>query len=55
MTSGEVREVLNRVLHWPAQDQAKLVRFVRELEQWREDEVIVYEAREQAGSRQRSV
>jgi hypothetical protein len=50
MTKEEVKEVLDRVLNWPADDQAKFVRFVRELEQWREDEVIIEEAREQANS-----
>ena len=50
MTRGEVREILNRVLNWPADDQAKFVRFVHELEQWREDRVIFDEAREQANS-----
>jgi ribosomal 50S subunit-associated protein YjgA (DUF615 family) len=55
MTREEVNEVLDRVLDWPAEDQAKLVGFVRELEQWREDEVIIDEAREQARSQQPSV
>ena len=33
MTRGEVKEILNRVLNWPDDDQAKIVRVVRELEQ----------------------
>jgi hypothetical protein len=55
MTKGDVKDVLNRVLDWPPDDQAKLVRFVRELELWRDDEVIVDEAYEQAGRRQGSI
>jgi hypothetical protein len=51
MTRGEVKEIINRVLNWPADDQAKFVRFVRELEQWHEDNVIFDEAREQANIR----
>jgi hypothetical protein len=50
MTRGEVKEVLNRVLNWPSDDQAKLLRFVLELEQWHEDCVITDEAREYARS-----
>jgi hypothetical protein len=50
MTRGEVKKILNRVLKWSDDDQAKIVRFVHELEQWREDEVIVNEAREHASS-----
>jgi len=54
MTKREVKEVLKRVLSWPDDDQAKIIRFVREFEQWREDQVIVDEAREYANSRYRS-
>lgn len=46
MTSAEAKQILNRVLHWPA-DQEKLVRLVWELERWYEDRVIIDEAREQ--------
>jgi hypothetical protein len=51
MTRGEVKEILNRVLNWPDDDQAKIVRFVLEFEQWHEDHVIVDEAREQSISK----
>jgi hypothetical protein len=47
MTRNEVKEILNRVLDWPADDQEKLVRFVFELERWYEDRVIIDEARQQ--------
>lgn len=50
-----MKETLNRVLNWPADDQAKFVQFVRELEQWHEDHVIDDEARLQANSRYRSL
>ena len=51
MTRSEMKEIFNRVLDWPADDQAKFIRFVRELEQWHEDSVILDEAREQVGDR----
>jgi len=41
MTRGEVKEILNRVLSWSDDDQEKLVRFVRELEQWRADHDMI--------------
>ena len=50
MTRGDVKEILNRVLDWPVDDQAKLVRYVRELERWRDDEAIFDEVHEQAES-----
>jgi hypothetical protein len=37
MTRSEVKEILERILNWSTDDQAKIVRFVRELEQWRAD------------------
>ena len=37
MTRVQVKEIFERVLDWPADDQEKLGRFVRELEQWRAD------------------
>jgi hypothetical protein len=43
MMRGEVKAILNRVLNCPDNDQEKIVRFVREFEQWREDQVIVDE------------
>ena len=36
MTRDGVKEMLDRVLNWSDDDQAKFVRFVRELEQWRD-------------------
>jgi hypothetical protein len=48
MTKGEARELLNRVLSWPDDDQEKIVRFVRELERWRADHDIVDDEGEQA-------
>jgi len=55
LVGAEVKEVLDRVLSWPADDQAKIVRFVLEFQQWREDEVIIIEeAREQANGRHRN-
>jgi hypothetical protein len=41
MTRGEVKEILNRVLSWSDDDQAKIARFIREMEQWRADHDIV--------------
>jgi hypothetical protein len=35
-----VKEILNRVLSWPADDQEKVARFVREVEQRRADDDI---------------
>jgi len=50
MTTGQVKEILDRVLNWSDDDQAKSVRFVRELEQWRADHDIDDEG-EQVNSR----
>lgn len=49
-----MKAILNRVLNWPDDDQGKIVQFIYELEQWREDEVIIDEAREQASSHYRN-
>jgi hypothetical protein len=54
MTRVEVKEILNRVLSWSEDDQAKIVRFVRELEQWRADHNIIDEEGGQANSRDRN-
>jgi hypothetical protein len=35
MTRDQVKEILDRVLNWPADDQARLARFVHEVEQQR--------------------
>lgn len=35
MTKDQVRELLDRVLTWPEDDQEKLAQFVREVEQLR--------------------
>ena len=35
MTRDQVKEILDRVLRWPPDDQEKLARFVREVEQQR--------------------
>ena len=51
MTRGEVKEILNRVLNWSDDDQAKFVRFVRELEQWRAEHDVVEDEAGQAKSR----
>ena len=40
MTRDQFREILNRVLSWPADDQEKVARFVREVEQRRADDDI---------------
>jgi hypothetical protein len=32
MTKDQVKELFDRVLNWPADDQERLVRFVREVE-----------------------
>jgi hypothetical protein len=51
MTINQFKEILDRVLSWPADDQEKVARFVRELEQHRadddisEDEWEIFEAR----------
>jgi hypothetical protein len=51
MTRDEVKKILNRVLNWPDDDQAKVVRFVRELEQWRDDHDILDDEGEQVNGR----
>ena len=40
LTGNQFKEILNRVLSWPPDDQEKMARFVRELEQRRADEDI---------------
>jgi hypothetical protein len=51
MTRNQVKEILNRVLDWPSDDQDRLARFVQELEDQRagndisEEEWRIIEAR----------
>jgi hypothetical protein len=40
MTRNQVKEILDRVLSWPPDDQEKVARFVREVEQRRADDDI---------------
>jgi hypothetical protein len=40
MTRDQVKEILERVLSWPADDQEKVAQFVREVEQRRADDDI---------------
>ena len=54
MTRGEVREILDCVLEWPADDQQKFVRLVHELEQWHEDRLVIDEVHEQVHGRYRN-
>ena len=37
MTRDQVKEILDRVLTWPADDREKVARFVREVEERRDD------------------
>jgi hypothetical protein len=37
MTRSEVKDILERILKWSTDDQAKILQFVRELEQWLAD------------------
>ena len=37
MTRDQVKEILDRVLSWPADDQEKVARFVREVEERRDN------------------
>jgi len=39
MTKEQVQEILDRVLTWPQQDQEKVARFVRQVEQARGDDI----------------
>ena len=48
MTGEQVREIFERVLTWPADDQEKLVRFVQEMEAWRVGDEVSDERRDVA-------
>jgi len=39
MTREQIKEILDRVLTWPPEDQEKVARFAREVEQLRHDEI----------------
>ncbi len=39
MTRDQVKQILDRVMDWPPDDQEKLARFVREVEQRRGDDI----------------
>ena len=41
MTKDQVKEIFERVLSWPLEDQEKLARFVHEVEEWRVGDEII--------------
>jgi hypothetical protein len=43
MTKDQVKELLNRVLTWPPEDQERVARFARQVEQRRGDDDITDE------------
>jgi hypothetical protein len=43
VTRAEVKEIFDRVLSWPPEDQKKLAQFVNEFEQWRANDELTEE------------
>lgn len=39
MTKGNVKEILNKVMAWPKEDQERVAHFVRQVEQWRDTDI----------------
>ena len=43
MTKEQIQRLLDRVLTWPEEDQAKIARFVEHVEEWRRHDEITDE------------
>ena len=48
MTRERVKEIFERVLMWPADDQENLARFVQEIDEWRVGDEVSDERRDVA-------